>query len=700
MGSSWSLGTTGCTDVTRTSHEAAWAERGTGHRTAPLRGPQGPSSADLCVLTMPKTRARSGGTDPKPRGDVLEQNWNNRCAELAAFKEEHGHCNVPTGARQELDALGFDSEGGRRDQKWNDRCDELAAYKAKHGDCNVPKSQGSLGRWVNDQRKLQKKGKLPEERFKKLEELGFDWSPLGTTWEESFDELMEYQRAHGDCNVPRGHETLGSWVHNQRTLKKKGKLPKERVEKLKSLASCGCWALSAGQREIIPPRWGRARMAAAGKERGAIPPRAMPGRTRRWPGPMPPQPSPTRTDLPRKTHPHYGASESSSTGDMIEAGERNAASENARDDGDFASMPPLPNLPEPISESESSGRPPSATRMSDTSDQEDLIQPDETFAADAEADRDNRKPSSFRPDSVFSSGPDHGDDETVCTAEDVPEECNKDTDDLSANERGSLLARIEELEAADRAKNERIKASEAKMKALEAENCALKKSLADAEEENATLRKEVKRNNVIVKVKQEASKENAELLAEVKYERDDLIEEMMALETAVKVKQEVNGTLKRNLADVKDKLDVAIEEREGLFLGCLQLQELAQNALQENEEVRREARHKLANATTEPCMWPNCQGNRGSQRNILMGCGHVVCDKCIQDDVAFTHDDKYTSEPFMLELRGACACKIASTTLKASLGNLTGISSLLLELENCGFVQLEDGGVGRYGLIL
>ncbi|EJK77126.1 hypothetical protein THAOC_01062 [Thalassiosira oceanica] len=348
-------------------------------------------------------------------------------------------------------------------------------------------------------------------------------------------------------------------------------------------------------------------------------------------------------------------------------GERKAG-ENARDDGAAAStMPPLPNLPELDSESGSSGLPPSATRMSDSSDQEDLIQPDETFAADAEADRVNRKPGSFLPDSVPNSGQNGGDDETVCTAEDQPEECNKETEDLSANVHGALLARIRELEAADRAKNERIKASEAMIKTLEAENCALKKSLADAEAENTIVRNEVKRNNVIVKVKQEASKENAELLAEVKDERDDAIEGMMALETAVKVKQEVNGTLKRNLADVEDKLDVAIEEREGLYLGCLQLQELAQNAIQENEEVRREARRKLANATTEQCMWPNCHGNRGSQRNILMGCGHVVCYDCIEELYGVDHilDDPKSSEPYMLSLRGYCACKVKGCTKKS-----------------------------------
>ncbi|EJK62012.1 hypothetical protein THAOC_17398, partial [Thalassiosira oceanica] len=176
----------------------SYSERlgGKGHRKSSLlRGPQGPCSADLCVLTMPKTRARSGRTDPKPQGDP-------------------------------------------NDQKWNVRCDELAAYKAKHGHCKVPTGRKTLGRWVNNQRSNYRKGKLSEKRIQKLEDLGFDWGTARGSqlpWDERFDALTEYQRAYGECNVPRGHETLGTWVRDQRQLKKKGKLPKERVQKLDNL---------------------------------------------------------------------------------------------------------------------------------------------------------------------------------------------------------------------------------------------------------------------------------------------------------------------------------------------------------------------------------------------------------------------------------------------------------------------------------
>ena len=48
-------------------------------------------------------------------------------------------------------------------------------YKAKHGHCNVPTRQGSLGKWVNNQRSAYTKGKLSVERVRKLDDIGFGW---------------------------------------------------------------------------------------------------------------------------------------------------------------------------------------------------------------------------------------------------------------------------------------------------------------------------------------------------------------------------------------------------------------------------------------------------------------------------------------------------------------------------------------------
>ncbi|EJK46475.1 hypothetical protein THAOC_34853, partial [Thalassiosira oceanica] len=532
-----------CT-VTRTSYEAAWAQRGTGHRTAPLRGPQGPSSADHCVVTMPKTRARLGRTDPKPQGNL-------------------------------------------HDQYWNDRYRELVAYKAEHGDCNVSQSQKPLGKWVDNQRQLQRRGELREGRVKELEKLGFVWV------------------------VCRGRPKLGG---------------------------------DAG---------------AAG--RGATFVTDVEANTyNRKPSssPMPPL-----GDV--VLYNSDGLTESSPAGDRGEEGECNAAGKNAPDNRASASMmPPLSNLAELVSESEPSN--------TSGPDQEDLVQPDETCAAGNEADRGSQ----------------------TCRDGDGG---SSNTNEHTAGGNGALLARIEELEAANHAKDENMKASKAANHAKDEKIKALEAVVAG-------LRREGNLRNDAAKVQ---LKEKHEALKDAKEAYGQLLPALRKLNSAdaeiarlregknrsegrLKVKQEKIVYVKNELEDRKETAEELTQKLETTEVMCLQLQELAQNASQENEEVRREARRKLANTSTEPCMWPNCRGNRGSQRNILMGCGHVVCYECIKDDVQMPGYRLGASEPFMLVLRGACACKIASTNLEASLEILTGISSLLLELENCGFVQLTN----------
>ena len=58
---------------------------------------------------------------------------------------------------------------------WLERYAELVEYKETEGDCDVPQRQGALGKWVSEQRKRKKNGKLPVHQQQKLEELGFNF---------------------------------------------------------------------------------------------------------------------------------------------------------------------------------------------------------------------------------------------------------------------------------------------------------------------------------------------------------------------------------------------------------------------------------------------------------------------------------------------------------------------------------------------
>ena len=114
------------------------------------------------------------------------------------------------------------------------------AYKREHGDCLVPRKGGNLqlGLWVSKQRGLKRRDKLDADKIKRLDELGFVWEPHQQAWEDQFQEMVAYKREHGDCLVPdkwTHNKSLGSWVSNQRNVKKKDKLDADRIKRLDEL---------------------------------------------------------------------------------------------------------------------------------------------------------------------------------------------------------------------------------------------------------------------------------------------------------------------------------------------------------------------------------------------------------------------------------------------------------------------------------
>jgi hypothetical protein len=128
--------------------------------------------------------------------------WDVRFGELVDYHRMNRHCNVPykygpnpqlgewvNKQRQrvktkklaadriaKLDSLGFQWNVL---VDWDVRFGELVDYLRVNRHCNVPRSyepNPQLGRWVDTQRQLRKKGKLAADRIAKLDSLGFQWS--------------------------------------------------------------------------------------------------------------------------------------------------------------------------------------------------------------------------------------------------------------------------------------------------------------------------------------------------------------------------------------------------------------------------------------------------------------------------------------------------------------------------------------------
>jgi superfamily II DNA or RNA helicase len=217
---------------------------------------------------------KSGGTAPD------NEAWQEMLSALESFKAEHGHCRVPAGwpenpklanwvasQRQHkrtgylkpervvaLDRIGFDWILGRGTvqawyetrgsthtaaQFWEIRFQELQQYKQAHGNCLVPQSwKGNrrLADWVSEQRVANNKGLLDAERFRRLDELDFDWDPNTNHWEKYFCQLIEFKQEYGHTNVPQRsgkYRELGTWVRNQRAAKRyKRPIMAERAKRL------------------------------------------------------------------------------------------------------------------------------------------------------------------------------------------------------------------------------------------------------------------------------------------------------------------------------------------------------------------------------------------------------------------------------------------------------------------------------------
>jgi len=194
--------------------------------------------------------------------NARDAQWEESYGRLAAYKQQHGDCNVPPSWKQNrrlgrwvikqrarkaqlsperiqrFEALGL--TWNARDARWEKMYGRLTAYKQQQGHCNASKYERdkSLGIWVYEQRKSKAKDQLSLECIRRLDALDFDWHPSSTYWGDMYKRLVAYKKQHGDCNVPqkwKQDRRLGTWVNNQRRIKRTGFLSPERMRLLNAL---------------------------------------------------------------------------------------------------------------------------------------------------------------------------------------------------------------------------------------------------------------------------------------------------------------------------------------------------------------------------------------------------------------------------------------------------------------------------------
>merc|ERR1712038_1298224 len=227
--------------------------------------------------------------DKKKQHDAL---FKKKLDLLCAFKDEHGHCNVPadqselgrwvqflrarhaSGALQknhpekveQLNELGIewkskddttpvdgtvakcDFKQGRQ-ERFPKKLALLHDFKDEHGNCNVPKNHPELGRWVQFLRARNASGGLKKKNpglVDELDTLGFEWDVNDaskknrrSSFEEKLDLLCAFKDEYGNCNVPPDHPELGHWVTSLRTRYASGLLQKKHPNVVVKLTALG-----------------------------------------------------------------------------------------------------------------------------------------------------------------------------------------------------------------------------------------------------------------------------------------------------------------------------------------------------------------------------------------------------------------------------------------------------------------------------
>lgn len=118
---------------------------------------------------------------------------------------------------------------------WLARYHQLVSWRAKSGHCLVPKGSGALGRWVSRQRELRKKNSLSRHHIDTLSSIDFVWDPSEASFQRRIYELLRFRNEHGHLRVPSTFPHLGMWVAKVRTRYRRGDLPRARVKRLNDI---------------------------------------------------------------------------------------------------------------------------------------------------------------------------------------------------------------------------------------------------------------------------------------------------------------------------------------------------------------------------------------------------------------------------------------------------------------------------------
>ena len=137
-----------------------------------------------------------------------------------------------------LNSIGFNFSLNR--SIFESHFNDLLKFKEKYGHLVVPLKCDdfpSLGPWVAAIRNK----KIPTERKKRLNSIGFVWDVLEANWQRRYQEVKEYKKKHGTFRIADRKKliNLHSWMIRMRTAKRYGRTDELSEERIKLLDDIG-----------------------------------------------------------------------------------------------------------------------------------------------------------------------------------------------------------------------------------------------------------------------------------------------------------------------------------------------------------------------------------------------------------------------------------------------------------------------------
>lgn len=164
---------------------------------------------------------------------------------VAKRRKEYRENRLSDKHRNMLGKLGM--QWNLYDASWEQAFQAAQEYYNRYGNLNissayVDENGFKLGTWVQRQKAIYngraKYGSLTEERIKRLENIGINWSnKTDLIWERNFKAAQRYVEEYGNLKIPVAYRTedgvrLSEWLRGQ---KKNVNISAERKRKLESI---------------------------------------------------------------------------------------------------------------------------------------------------------------------------------------------------------------------------------------------------------------------------------------------------------------------------------------------------------------------------------------------------------------------------------------------------------------------------------